>query len=327
MDWRMRFDLLILLLSLLLSVYTSHGFQVSSTLGRGHRCLAVRRRTKQPQGILLYQRKEPPRTSSSSLFLSINSISGEDEEGEDDEDDEDDEDNQAPSATSTSTTRRKRLKRKTTTTATTDVVMSVGVTTATTSSSASAATFAEEPRRSTTPTIIPIPDIRDLMLKTTGSSSGSTTTTGTEATTAKGRDNDQPSSSNTAAVAAGGSRRITRGDDDGEEEEDPLAQLLRDVAAMRDSDKANELLSSSSSDNTITSTIRNVLSTIVTVDFFFVCLLFLWFLAGIVGSYGFHDDTVQLAFNGIFQAIVQPALGILMIAALSDAVLKGKDDD
>jgi hypothetical protein len=77
----------------------------------------------------------------------------------------------------------------------------------------------------------------------------------------------------------------------------------------------------------ITSTIRNVLSTIVTVDFFFVCALLLWFLAGIVGSNVFRDDTVQIAFNSIFQPIVQPALGILMIAALSDAVLKGKEDD
>jgi hypothetical protein len=38
-----------------------------------------------------------------------------------------------------------------------------------------------------------------------------------------------------------------------------------------------------------------------------------------------QDDTVQIAFNGIFQPVVQPALGVLMIAAISDAVLKGDD--
>jgi hypothetical protein len=120
-----------------------------------------------------------------------------------------------------------------------------------------------------------------------------------------------------------------------DDDDDPLAQLLRDAATMRRAEQqAADGGESSSGDGgrpastrQITSTIRNVLSTIVTVDFFFVCALLLWFLAGIVGSNVFRDDTVQIAFNSIFQPIVQPALGILMIAALSDAVLKGKEED
>jgi hypothetical protein len=66
--------------------------------------------------------------------------------------------------------------------------------------------------------------------------------------------------------------------------------------------------------------IKEVVSTIVTIDFFVVCGLLLWFVAGIFSSYILKDDTVQIAFNGIFEAIVQPALGILMIGSAAGSL-------
>jgi len=94
---------------------------------------------------------------------------------------------------------------------------------------------------------------------------------------------------------------------------DSLEQLLADAKAMRkDVDSPND---KAEGDASIQETVRNVLSTIVTIDFFVVCALLLWFLAGIFGSYVLKNDTVQIAFNSIFQQVVQPALGILMIGS------------
>lgn len=109
--------------------------------------------------------------------------------------------------------------------------------------------------------------------------------------------------------------------------DDPLAQLLKDAESLRAKDDASNQNSSvptdSSSDWKVS--IRNVLSTIVTVDFFVVCGLLLWFIAGIISSVFFRNDAIQLGFNGIFESVVQPALGILMMASISDAVLKESD--
>jgi hypothetical protein len=101
---------------------------------------------------------------------------------------------------------------------------------------------------------------------------------------------------------------------------DPLAQLLVDVRQMRAEEK-NGIQQETESNLSI----PKVLSTIVIADFFVVMILFFWFLLGIFSSYVMKDDAIQIAFNGIFQPIVQPALGLLMIASISDAVLK-KDD-
>jgi hypothetical protein len=40
-----------------------------------------------------------------------------------------------------------------------------------------------------------------------------------------------------------------------------------------------------------------------------------------------QDDSIQIAFNSNFQGLVQPALGILMIAALTDAAYNYGDDE
>lgn len=102
-------------------------------------------------------------------------------------------------------------------------------------------------------------------------------------------------------------------DSGGVDSDDSLAQLLADAKAMRkdvaDSDDETE------GDASIQESVRSILSTIVTIDFFVVCALLLWFLAGIFCSYILKNDAVQIAFNSIFQQVVQPALGILMIGS------------
>jgi hypothetical protein len=122
-----------------------------------------------------------------------------------------------------------------------------------------------------------------------------------------------------------------------------LEALLADAKRMRQ--KEAELSDGSEEGFSIPSAIRGVISTIVTIDFFVVCALLAWFLAGIFFSYVVKDDTVQIAFNGtifflpfhygnlrflffnvchltiyfyptgIFEPVVQPALGILMIGS------------
>ena len=72
-------------------------------------------------------------------------------------------------------------------------------------------------------------------------------------------------------------------------------------------------------------TIFDILSTIVTIDFFVVLALLAWFLAGIFCSYVLKDDTVQIAFNMNFQAVTQPALGILMIGSVAGQAF-GKEE-
>lgn len=109
-------------------------------------------------------------------------------------------------------------------------------------------------------------------------------------------------------------------DEDGEEDEnDSLKSLLADAKRLR-GDKEEE-----DSEFNIGESIKSVISTIITIDFFIVFGLLLWFLAGIFSSYALKDDGIQIAFNGIFEAVVQPALGLLMIGSAAGAVMN-KDE-
>lgn len=107
--------------------------------------------------------------------------------------------------------------------------------------------------------------------------------------------------------------------------DDSLQQLLLDAREMQD--KSPTTKNTGNDDGGMSAKMRNAISTLVTIDFFVVCLFLLWFLAGIFCSTVLKDDTVQIAFNSNFQQLVQPALGILMIAAIADAVFKQKDTD
>jgi hypothetical protein len=103
-----------------------------------------------------------------------------------------------------------------------------------------------------------------------------------------------------------------------------LEDLLADAKRMR-----KEATESGEDENSfsIPSVIRSVISNIVTVDFFVVCALLAWFLAGIFCSYVIKDDTVQIAFNGIFEPVVQPALGVLMIGSAAGAVFNEEEKE
>jgi hypothetical protein len=79
-----------------------------------------------------------------------------------------------------------------------------------------------------------------------------------------------------------------------------LEQLLEDARRMKEEESSGSGVGGMLSDEdgtTIKDAIRNVLSTIVTADFFVVCGFLVWFLAGIFCRAAFHDDTVQIAFN------------------------------
>jgi hypothetical protein len=92
--------------------------------------------------------------------------------------------------------------------------------------------------------------------------------------------------------------------------ENSLEDLLADARKMRETEEPD-------AGPSIPAMFKSVVSTIVTIDFFVVCGLLAWFLAGIFCSYIIKDDTVQIAFNGQFEAVVQPALGILMIGSVA----------
>lgn len=102
-----------------------------------------------------------------------------------------------------------------------------------------------------------------------------------------------------------------------------LDDILADARRLRQEQK--DAVASGAQDPeelSIPKLLKGAISNIVTVDFFLVCGLLLWFLAGIFCSYVLKDDTVQIAFNMQFERVVQPALGILMIGAAAGAVFK-----
>ena len=123
-------------------------------------------------------------------------------------------------------------------------------------------------------------------------------------------------------------------DDDGNEIEPPeigsgdatLDQLLADAKKLRgdtESDDEKGALEGVS----IPGGIKGAISTIVTIDFFFVLGLLAWFLTGIFVRAAFGNDAVQIAFNNNFELIVQPALGVLMIASAAGALFKEPEED
>jgi hypothetical protein len=114
-------------------------------------------------------------------------------------------------------------------------------------------------------------------------------------------------------------------------DDDAFARLLRDAEQMRQgaagSDVGGSSSTSSSTGFSVPSAAKNAISTLITADFFLICAFLLWFLAGIFASAVLKDDAVQIAFNNIFQPVVQPALGVLMIGSIASAVFKGDDDE
>jgi hypothetical protein len=95
----------------------------------------------------------------------------------------------------------------------------------------------------------------------------------------------------------------------------PINELLADARRMREEGDSSSRSSFDGMGRSRTSvtkkggakeTIFEVISTIVTVDFFVVLALLAWFLAGIFCSYVLKDDAVQIAFNMNFERLTQP---------------------
>jgi len=114
----------------------------------------------------------------------------------------------------------------------------------------------------------------------------------------------------------------------GKTRDDSLEQLLADARRMRASSAGNVdggVQSAKETDKAMSDTFFEVVSTIVTIDFFVVIALLVWFLAGIFCSSVLKNDAVQIAFNMNFERVTQPALGILMIGSVAGAL--GKKDE
>ena len=111
--------------------------------------------------------------------------------------------------------------------------------------------------------------------------------------------------------------------------DDSMSQLLEDVRVMTEEEKDAKKggMFSDAEGTGVKAMIGEVLSTIVTADFFLVCGFLLWFLLGIFARSVFNDDTIQIAFNNNFEKLVQPALGVLMIAALGGNFFKEKEEE
>lgn len=111
-------------------------------------------------------------------------------------------------------------------------------------------------------------------------------------------------------------------------DDDAFARLLQDAQQMRQAAGGDGAGSSSSSTGfSVPNAAKNAISTLITADFFLICAFLLWFLAGIFASTVLQNDAIQIAFNGIFQPVVQPALGVLMIGSIASAVFKGEEDE
>lgn len=120
-------------------------------------------------------------------------------------------------------------------------------------------------------------------------------------------------------------------DEDGNEVEPPaegsLEQLLADAKKLRGDDESEKSGNGTLEGVSIPGGFKGAISTIVTIDFFFVLGLLAWFLAGIFVRAAFGNDAVQIAFNNNFELIVQPALGVLMIASAAGALFKEPEED
>ena len=87
-------------------------------------------------------------------------------------------------------------------------------------------------------------------------------------------------------------------------QDESIEQLLADARSMRkSSSKGLEVVDE---EPPLKEKILGIVANIVTVDFFVVIALLLWFLAGIFCSYVLKDDTVQIAFNMNFERVTQP---------------------
>ncbi|CAM9431918.1 unnamed protein product [Scytosiphon promiscuus] len=107
-----------------------------------------------------------------------------------------------------------------------------------------------------------------------------------------------------------------------------LADLGADIERFRRAENRQPETAGES----IASGAKNVISTIISVDFFVVIAFMLWFIAGVVSSYGFGETFLLDQFNDKWTPVVQPALGVLMGGTIAGGVVSklgesGDDED
>ncbi|GMH92106.1 hypothetical protein TrVE_jg8909 [Triparma verrucosa] len=102
-----------------------------------------------------------------------------------------------------------------------------------------------------------------------------------------------------------------------------FSSLLKDSEKFRSSSKA--LTADEKIGDELSQKIKSAISTLITIDFFLILAFLAWFVTGVISSTVFKNDVIQIAFNGIFQPLVQPALGILMIGSVAGGAF-GKDE-
>jgi hypothetical protein len=90
-------------------------------------------------------------------------------------------------------------------------------------------------------------------------------------------------------------------------------RTLAGGAAGRDDDGA-EL--------TLLQNVIQVLGTVLTFNFFIIICFFTWFMAGVVGQFGLHDETVINAFRASWDGLILPLLTTHMALTLLSAGLE-----
>ncbi|KAL3774938.1 hypothetical protein ACHAW5_001300 [Stephanodiscus triporus] len=108
--------------------------------------------------------------------------------------------------------------------------------------------------------------------------------------------------------SSGGERRPEAADGDARRPpDDAIDRLLADARRMRAASAGGQSTQTTQTKTRgVKETTFEVISAIVTVDFFVVLALLAWFLAGIFCSYILKDDAVQIAFNMNFERLTQP---------------------
>ncbi|GMI06603.1 hypothetical protein TrRE_jg11665, partial [Triparma retinervis] len=106
---------------------------------------------------------------------------------------------------------------------------------------------------------------------------------------------------------------------------DDLTNLLADAEKFRS--KSPKKTGDDAVGDAIGQSLKGLISNIIAADFFLILALLAWFLTGVISSTFFDNDAIQLAFNGIFQPVVQPALGILMIGSVAGGAFGSNPDE
>ena len=96
-----------------------------------------------------------------------------------------------------------------------------------------------------------------------------------------------------------------------------LADLGADIERFRRAENRQPETAGES----IASGAKNIISTIISIDFFVVIAFMLWFIAGVVSSYGFSNTFLLDQFNDKWTPVVQPALGVLMGGTIAGGVV------